>query len=303
MRQLCGYMLSILFLSSPVLAQEPAGVIGSVSPAVFTVNVEAVTPEREDDYYVNLLRIVLVASKAPGEQIELRFSDRQFTQWRWLTELSHTNNSNNLLWTVTTNRRETLLRPVRVPLFKGLIGARLMVIRRQDEARFSQIKNLEDLQKLVAGQGANWPDAAVLQANGLSVTEGVGKEQLYKMLAAKRFDYFPRGVTEIANETEFLKRYDLMVAPNWYLSYPAAMYFFVKKDNEALANRIETGFEKIIDSGEFDEFFNNHPRVKNGLPYLQERKPLLLSNPTLPKTTPVNNSRYWWMPAVAATGQ
>ncbi len=295
MRQFCGYILTIVFFISPALAQEPTHATGSAPQRLFIVNVEAVTPEREDDYYVNLLRMVLAATKAPDEQIELRFSDRQFTQWRWLIEVSHTQSTNNLLWTVTSNRRETLLRPVRIPMFKGLIGARLMVIRRQDEARFSQIKTLQDLRQLVAGQGANWPDTAVLQANGLPVTEGVGKEQLYKMLAAKRFDYFPRGVTEIANETAFLKQYDLIVAPNWYLSYPAAMYFFVKKDNEALATRIETGFETIIDSGEFDEFFNNHPRVKNGLPYLAERKPLLLSNPTLPKTTPVNNPRYWWV--------
>lgn len=295
MWQLRRYILTLMFFICPAIAQAQAVVSGTAAPSTYVVNVEAVTPEREDDYYVNLLRMVLAASKAPHEQIELRFSDRQFTQWRWLTELSHKERTNNLLWTVTSIHREELLRPVRIPLFKGLIGTRLMVIRRQDEARFKQLRNLKDLQQLVAGQGANWPDTAVLQANGLPVTEGVGKEQLYKMLAAKRFDYFPRGVTEIANEMAFLQRYDLIVAPDWYLSYPAAMYFFVNKDNQALAERIERGFEALIDSGEFEQFFANHPRVKNGLPHLIGRRPIHLHNPSLPEATPVDNSRYWWM--------
>lgn len=288
------HIFTAVFVLANCARAQVAVTPAETTPSIYVVNVEAVTPEREDDYYVNLLRLILAASKAPNEHIELRFSDRQFTQWRWLIELSNTESTNNLLWTVTSNHRETLLRPIRIPLFKGLIGARLMVIRRQDEARFKQITSLQDLQQLVAGQGANWPDTAVLKANGLPVTEGVGKEQLYKMLAAKRFDYFPRGVTEIANETAFLQRYDLVVAPNWYLSYPAAMYFFVNKDNEELAKRMESGFERIIDNGEFEQFFTAHPRIKNGLPYLVNRKPLLLSNPSLPKSMPINQPRYWY---------
>lgn len=277
------------------VADAPEAQLASSATARhYVINVEAVTPEREDDYYVNLLRLILATSTAPGENVELRFSDRQFTQWRWLIELSQTDSRNKLLWTATSTHRETLLRPIRIPLFKGLIGIRLLVIRRDDEARFRQLTSLQDLQALVAGQGAKWPDSLVLKANGLQVTEGVGKEQLYKMLAAKRFDYFPRGVTEIANETAFLQQYDLMVAPKWYLSYPAAMYFFVNREDEELAARIETGFEKIIDTGEFEQFFSSHPRVKNGLPYLDGRQPFLLNNPSLPKSTPIDNPRYWY---------
>lgn len=285
--------MAVFVLANCAQAQVAVTPVETAS-SLYVVNVEAVTPEREDNYYVNLLRLILAASKAPNEHVELRFSDRQFTQWRWLIELSNTESTNNLLWTVTSNHRETLLRPIRIPLFKGLIGKRLMVIRREDAARFEQLTSLQDLQQLVAGQGANWPDTAVLKANGLPVTEGVGKEQLYKMLAAKRFDYFPRGVIEIANETAFLQQYDLVVAPSWYLSYPAAMYFFVNKDNEELAKRIETGFERLIDSGEFEQFFTSHPRIKNGLPFLANRKPLLLSNPSVPKSMPLNNPRYWY---------
>lgn len=266
----------------------------SVPSRTYVVNLEAVTPARQDDYYVNLLKMTLEASRAPEEQIVLQFSDRQFTQWRWLAELTHSGKKSNVLWTATSTRRESLLRPIRIPMFKGLIGVRVLVIRREDEQKFRQLNHLHDLQKLVAGQGAGWPDTAILRANGLPVTESVGKEQLYKMLAAKRFDYFPRGVTEIANESAFLEQHKLMVVPNIHLSYPAAMYFFVNKENEELAKRIETGFELMIDNGQFDAFFYGHSRIKQGLPYLQGSRTIALKNPSLPALTPVNNPRYWY---------
>lgn len=290
MRRL-GLLTILLLLAGDLAAQ-------ALKPAAphktYVVNLEAVTPERQDDYYVNLLRLVLNASKAADEEVVLQFSDRQFSQWRWMIELTQHRNNNQVLWTATSIQRETLLRPIRVPMFKGLIGVRVLVIRREDEAKFRQIQNLQGLQRLVAGQGANWPDSAILQANGLPVTEGVGKAQVYKMLAAKRLDYFPRGVTEIANETAFLAQHNLMVAPNIYLSYPAAMYFFVNQENAELARRLETGFERLIDSGQFAAFFYNHPRIKQGLPYLQGSRALHLKNPSLPESTPVNNPRYWY---------
>jgi len=260
----------------------------------YVVDIKAVSPSRQDDYYVNLLRLILNASKAEDEVIEFRFSDRQFTQWRWLVELTN-DNDNGVLWTATSQQRETLLRPIRVPLFKGLIGARLLVIRREDAGKFANVNSLLDLQQYIAGQGANWPDTTILRANGLRATEGVGKEQLYKMLGARRFDYFPRGVTEIANEQAFLKQFDLIVEPHLLLSYPAAIYFFVNKNNDELARRIERGWDIILANSEFDHFFYNHSRVSGGLQHLDSHKQVIrLANPERPDIFPFERTEYWY---------
>lgn len=258
------------------------------------VDVKAVSPARQDDYYVNLLRLILNASKAEDEVIQFRFSDRQFTQWRWLVELTH-DKDNGVLWTVTSQQRESLLRPIRVPLFKGLIGTRVLVIRREDLGKFEMVNSLADLQQFVAGQGANWPDTTILRANGLRATEGVGKDQLYKMLEAKRFDYFPRGITEIINEMPFLAEHDLVIEPNVLIAYPAAMYYFVNKNNDELAGRIERGWEIILANGEFDAFFYNHPRIKGGLQYLHSHQRIIhLANPELPEIFPIEKTHYWF---------
>lgn len=67
------------------------------------------------------------------------------------------------------------------------------------------------------------------------------------------------------------------------LYYPADIYFFVNKENEALAHRIEKGMEALIDNGKVDPFFYNHPRVNAGLEQLKSRRIIELKNPYLRK--------------------
>lgn len=258
------------------------------------IEVKAVSPERQDDYYVNLLKLLLNASKAPDEVLLYRFADRQFAQRRWMTELSR-EQGNGLLWTVTTREREQILRPIRYPAFRGLIGQRALVIRRADLAKFAAVEDIDDLRQLHAGQGVQWPDTDILRANGLPVLEAQGKEQLYKMLAVKRIDYFPRGVMEIASEQEFLRKYDLVVEPRLVLSYPAALYFFVNRHNTELAQRLEKGWEIILRNGEFDRFFYSHPRVVAAMEFFAAgpHVAITLDNPFLPEFAQVPPLDYW----------
>lgn len=51
---------------------------------------------------------------------------------------------------------------------------------------------LDDLACYKAGQGFDWVETSVLRANGLPVMTSANSETLYGMLAAGRFDYFPR---------------------------------------------------------------------------------------------------------------
>ena len=183
--------------------------------------------------------------------------------------------------------------PIRIPLFKGLFGYRVLLIRKQEQARFDQINTQQDLAKFLGGQGTHWPDTLILQANGLRVTTAETTESLFRMIAARRFDYFPRGVSEAW--FELLQRQDanLEVENKLLLYYPTAIYFFVNKNNEELAQRIEKGMEVLIDNGKFDQFFYNHPRVSSGLEKVKSRRIIELKNPYLPTETPVNNPRYW----------
>jgi hypothetical protein len=103
----------------------------------------------------------------------------------------------DLFWATTSLDREEALRPIRIPLLKGLMGHRVLLIQADDQDTFSQVKTLEDLQKLRAGQGADWPDTGILRSNGIEVVTSSYYDALPRMLAAGRFDFFPRGAAEV----------------------------------------------------------------------------------------------------------
>jgi hypothetical protein len=251
----------------------------------------------DGDYFVNLLRLTLEASKAPDERIELAFAPEVLTQARSIAEVQK-GRQNSVFWTVTNKEREQSLHPIRVPLFKGLLGYRMLVIRAEDAAKFAQVKSVSDLARFSAGQGAQWPDTNILLANQLPVVRGLSRESLYKMLMGKRFDYFPRGITEIVAEDDLIPGRGLMIEPHLILHYPSAMYFFVNKQNRDLADRLERGLASLIGSGEFDRLLHSVPRVKWATEQLREQKHLILelTNPDLPAETPLQDARYWFHP-------
>jgi len=256
------------------------------------IKVQSTALEQPSDYFTTLLVMALEASKADNEEIDIIFSPHDYSQARWINMLQ-SDKSNFVIWTMTDKEREQQLRPIRIPLFKGLFGYRVLLIRKQEQARFEQVKTVADLAKFLGGQGTHWPDTLILQANGLRVTTAETTESLFRMINAKRFDYFPRGISEAWFELLQRQEANLVVEENLLLYYPADIYFFVNKENEALAQRIEKGMEALIDNGKFDQFFYNHPRVSSGLERLKNRRIIELKNPFLPAETPVNNPRYW----------
>ncbi|MGL6013969.1 MAG: pilus assembly protein PilM [Shewanella oncorhynchi] len=106
----------------------------------------------------------------------------------------------DVFWSMTSKELEETVLPVRIPLFKGLLGNRLLIIRKSDEARFANVKTMADFRQLKAGQNRYWPDATILEANGLPVVTSYQYTNLYPMLEGGRFDYLALGAQEIGEE-------------------------------------------------------------------------------------------------------
>lgn len=267
----------------------------NAEPSHYSVEVKSLPATAEGIYFETLLKMILTASKADNEIIDYHFSSQLMSQARWIAEVQQSS-GNHIMWTVSTKERERVLRPIRVPIFKGLYGWRFLVIRKEDKDKFLSINSKQDLATQIAGQGSYWPDTDVLIANNMPVTVGVATENLYKMLIAKRFDYFPRGVTETDFEANWIEPNGLMVEPHLLLHYPEAIYFFVNRNNTELARRLEKGWEVILKNGKFDKLFFDLPRVKAALTELKkhQRTIIELENPTLPDDTPIYDSRMWF---------
>jgi len=149
---------------------------------------------------------------------------------------------------MTSNIREQQLFPIRIPLLKGLMGYRLLLINKGDQYKFSNISTLAQLKKRLGGQSFEWPDTEILLSNGLALIVGPSAT-MHKMLLAKRFDYFPRGISEIWREEELFD--NLVVEQNLIVHYPAVMYFFVQSGNVELAQRMALGLRRAKKNGRF----------------------------------------------------
>jgi hypothetical protein len=115
------------------------------------------------------------------------------------------------------------------------------------------------------------------------------------MLSAGRFDFFPRGAPEVLTELAQMQDLPIALEKELVVIYPTAIYYFVSRDNEVLAKRIETGLKMMIEDGSFDEFFNSHPVIVSALETLKlnQRRAIYLNNPFLPSTVPLDVDRYW----------
>nr|WP_255725376.1 transporter substrate-binding domain-containing protein [Photobacterium sp. OFAV2-7] len=196
---------------------------------------------------------------------------------------------------MTSSELEDKFEPVRFPVYKGLLGNRIFIIRQGEQHRYDAINTFADLQRFTAGQGKLWPDTQILQSGNITVRTTMDYENLFYMLEGGRFDYFPRGIHEPFQEVEARPELNLVVEDNLMLVYRAPMYFFVRKDNKQLAERIHQGLDKALEDGSFDEFFFSNAMIQDVLSKanIKQRNVFFISNPLLTPQTPLDRKEYW----------
>ncbi len=245
-------------------------------------------------------RLVELALARAGSRLEVRPVDLDMAQGRTFIELASGRSPVDLLWTVTDRDREASgLLPVRIPIDRGMMGWRLLLVRRKELPQWARVRSLKALTGLLAGQGHDWPDTTILRANGLQVGTSSSYEALFRMLAAGRIDYFPRAILEVDAELAGGRHPDLAIVPDLMLHYPAAAYLFVRPTRPKLAAELKAGLEAAVADGCFQRLHREqyaavlkaHPVSAQGV--------LRLSNPLLPPETPVQRRELWLQPGDA----
>lgn len=201
----------------------------------------------------------------------------------------------SVMWGGTSEEMERDFIPIRIDAYRGLMNHRLFFIRQGDQARFDNIKTLEDLKHIRFGQGRSWQDASILENAGLTVIKATKKPSLYYMLDGGRFDAFPRGANEVWTELSAFPNLKLTVEKNLVLIYPLPTYFFVTHKDPELAKDIEFGLESAIKDGTFNKYFYESPEVQEALGKadLGNRRAIRIENPFLPKATPLDRKELW----------
>ena len=258
------------------------------------INAETITVNksnfRQQQLVIDILKLALSKSASEPEIIETPTFN---TRPRSINEVKEGNIT--VIWAGTNTELEKQLLAVKIPIFKGMFGYRVFIIRKDEQEIFDTISELDDLRNFTAGQGRYWGNNAIMDENNIPMVTSNGHMSLFSMLQNKRFDYMTRGLHEPWVEDESYNEFGLAVEQNLLLVYPFAMYFFVSLDNKELAERIKNGMVQAIDDGSYDDLFYNHELIKNTVnkANLKERIIFKVPNSSLPSDVPVENKKYW----------
>lgn len=168
----------------------------------------------------------------------------------------------DIMWSSSNKTREEELIPVRFNLLRGINEYRVLLIRADDQPRFDRVKNLADLREFKIGSGTHWSDSQVYRFNDLPLVTSYSFEAMFRMLAAKRFDYMARSLQEIDYELEQYRELGLVAEKNLMIHYPQPIYFFLNKKHPELAKRIEQGLLLAQQDGSLDELFQSIPNFR-----------------------------------------
>lgn len=268
------HLMVALLLSLPLGVCQAQGDDGTANLLHLVVPTRDVATAADTHYFYPLLNLALSKTQASDGPFEVSYYPRQLSSARILN-LIENNEGIDLAWTSTSSERERNLGFVPVSLLGELSDYRVLMIRTEDQPRFSGVEKLADLRRMRMGIGGHWPDARLLANNGFAVVTSIYYESLFNMLAVKRFEAFPRGLFEVWDDLAAHPGMNLAVEQKLMLHYPAPFYFFVNKHNKVLAERLERGLKIAQADGSFKQLMMSIPAFKRGQEELDRRQRLV----------------------------
>jgi len=240
-------------------------------------------------YRIELLKTVLEFTKDEYGDVELKpYSEEVITQRRGEHLLA--SGTVDIAFFPRSNERDKKFSIINRPIMEGILGYRILIIKEENLKSFKNVKNKEEfVLNFLAGFGSHWSDLELLKNNGIKVVSSPKYQNLFKMLHAKRFDYFPRGLDEAYKEVrEWKHKYsDLVVEPSIALYYDNPVYFFTNNKNQKLKERIAKGLELLMKTKRFKEMFLKYHREDIKLAKMKSRRVFYLSKKSKEKV--------WWL--------
>lgn len=228
-------------------------------------------PDTANFYYEEVLQLALQKTEATYGKVRVEYYPYVAGRERQRALLSQ-GKALQVLWSSSNNEREKKLLAVKFNLLRGISDYKILLIRREDRGKFSNVRDLTDLRRFKAGTGSHWQDTQVLLKNDMPMVTSWDYEPMFKMLAAKRFDYMVRGAQEIWNEVEKHKDLSLTAEETLFLHYSLPVYFFVNPENKALADRLKTGLDIAEKDGSLDKLFFNVPGFQRAYDEVQRKQ-------------------------------
>ncbi len=244
----------------------------------------------KNKYSVELLQHVLAYSPDKNYQL-IPFIDNMPTD-RAFNYMAK-NQVIDVVFAGATKQRVNKYQAIEFPLLKGLNGWRIPVVTTKNKNLFRNVPSLESFKKLTPGLFHLWSDTAIMQHNGIYVETGSSVDGLWQMLNKNRFDYFPRSILQVFHEIKKHPHLNIIIDPYSLIHYPTAYYFYVNKENNALAADIKLGLESALTDGSLELIFKAYYGYIIDRIHKQNRTVFSLENPLLPPSTPLARKELW----------
>jgi ABC-type amino acid transport substrate-binding protein len=283
---------------APGAAMDALAAVAAPTTLIYPLTSEGV--DSRYDYEWAVLRTALEKSSARFGRYDVQRTQAAMSPPRVLHEMGAGQGKINVFVRATSPELERQFLPVRLPVDRGLLGYRLLLIRAADQDRYTRVRTVADLARLRAGLGQGWPDVQILQAAGIPVVEGSSYNGLFSMLDAHRFDFYLRSIDEATREID--ERQDqyphMAIEQTLLVHYPLARYFFLRRDAEGalLAQRIEAGMEMMIRDGTLNTLFMRYKGDLIRKARLAQRHTIRIANPLLGPNTPLGRQELWFNP-------
>jgi len=205
------------------------------------------------------------------------------------------NDGVDIAWLPATKEFSEQLLHISIPVRKGLLGWRILLVNEVSAKKLSNVKTLNELNEFTAGYSSNWSDFPVMQKNFDKLVTSPNYETLFKMLAYERFDFFSRALYEAPEELNYHKSEhpNLLIEPTIALHYKQIDLFYVNKSNTRLHERVTKGLLLMLEDGRFDKIFNHYYKKYIDQSELSSRTIIQLESPNMPVDSLFEDARLW----------
>lgn len=171
---------------------------------------------------------------------------------------------------------------VSFPVDLGIVGYRVCFANTDTVAELAKVSSLTELQRYTHGQGIGWSDVKILEHNGFSVTEIVKYENLFSMVANRRFDLFCRGANELQEELKAHQDIEnLSYDKSLTIYYPLPRFFYTNAANRDALDRVQRGLKRAYEDGTLEELWKQQYGKSIEFVKLENRKVFSLENPLI----------------------
>lgn len=186
---------------------------------------------------------------------------------------------------------------IQFPIHRGVASYRTCFSSEKNLAKTANLESIEELQKFSFGTGLGWTDSEIFRHNGFSkITEVGNYNNLFKMTALGRVDFFCRGANEVFHEFKKNQHIEnLALDKNFAIYYPIPLLLYANNVNKPILKRIELGIERAIADGSFDTLWNEHYEQSIAFSQLEKRKIFYLKSPVV-NSIGFDYEQYFFLP-------